>query len=75
MDTSIKMYKSLRNICLLFDVSRGYIRNNIESSLVEGKHYIYIGNMKRYNVDEMKKLLMREDTKSTHNNIMDKFLI
>lgn len=71
------MYKSLTSIAKMFDVSVGYINKHFSKDLVEGKHFIYVGNMKRYNIEEMRKILVskNEQTPSKFQNILDKFMI
>lgn len=69
------MYKSITKICKMFDVSPNFIKKHFADKLKEGKHFVYVGTLKRYNEDEMKKLLIGDGTKNTHSNILDKFLI
>ena len=68
-------YKSLTSIAKMFDVSTAYIKKHFSSDLKEGLHYVYIGNLKRFNVNEMKKLLISSTENQNENPIMDKFLI
>jgi len=70
------MYKSLTSIAKLFDLSTAYIKKHYFKDMVEGVHYVYIGKMKRFNVDEVSKLLVSHTKpEPTQNKILDKFLI
>jgi len=71
------MYKSLNNLAKMFDISPSYIKKHYFNSLKEGIHFTYVGTMKRFNVKEMKKLLMSETKKenSVNSSYMDRFLL
>ena len=62
-------YLSIKNLAKKYDISPDTIKRK---SLIHGVHFIKIGKLIRYNVDEMHKLLTCNS--STDINI-DKFLI
>lgn len=59
----------------MFDVSPAYIKKHFGDDIEAGKHFIYVGKLKRYSVDEMKKLLITQDKQTPHNDLLDRFLI
>lgn len=69
------MYKSLTSIAKMFDVSTNYIKKHFSNDFKEGVHYIYVGKLKRFNVDEMRKLLTTKKEKHNENPIIERFLI
>lgn len=68
------MYKTLTSIAKMFDVSTNYIKEHFSDDFVEGKHFVYVGNLKRFNVEEMKKLLIKKGD-SSNNEMLERFLI
>jgi len=70
------MYKSLNHIAKMFDISPSYIKKHYLSDLKEGVHFVYIGTMKRFHIEEMKKLLVTHTKpKGKSDQILDKFLL
>ena len=70
------MYKSLASIAKMFDISIFYIKKHYLKDMQEGVHYVYIGKMKRFDVNEVSKLLVSHTKpKPTENKILDNFLI
>jgi len=69
-------YKSLVHIAKLFDVSTSYIKKHFSNEFKEGVHFVYVGKLKRFNVNEMQKLLT-SNTKETQaeNKLLERFLI
>ena len=59
----------------MFDVSTNYIKKHFSNDFKEGVHYIYVGKLKRFNVDEMRKLLTTKKEKHNENPIIERFLI
>jgi len=69
------MYKSLTNIAKMFDVTPAYIKKHFFENLKEGVHFVYVGKMKRFSVNEMRKLLTSNTKKEDENPILENFLI
>ena len=70
------MYKSLKNIAKMYDISISYIKKHHANDLKEGVHFIYVGNMQRFKVSEMEKLLVSHKKPEEKNNpLLDKFLV
>ena len=72
------MYTTLTEISRNYNITTQYIKKNYE--LIEGEHFIFIGNMKRFNKDKMHELLVSNSinikTQPIESSpIMDRFLI
>lgn len=67
------MYTTLINIAKKYSVSQSYIK---KYELVEGVHFIFIGKMKRYNIEEMHNLLVSKVQSQVKTNpILNRFLL
>ena len=70
MQTIEQEYISLRKLALKYDLHPDTIK---KKDLIEGFHYIKIGNMKRYHLKNMHILFVGESYVNTY--LVDSFLI
>lgn len=66
-------YLSLRKLALKYDISQDNIRTKMKY-LVEGVHYIRVGKLYRYHIEEMHMFLTGKKIVTQNINI-DSFLI
>ena len=67
------MYKALTEIARYYGVSTSFIKNNFGSRLEEGKHYIFIGKLKKFNIKEMGLLLTSKPEQREVQKMLQKF--
>ena len=70
MNIKEQEYISLRKLAIKYDIHPDTIK---KKDLIEGIHYIKIGNMKRYHVKNIHILFVGESTSNTYS--LDRFLI
>jgi hypothetical protein len=70
MQTAEQEYISLRKLAIKYDIHPDTIK---KKDLIEGIHYIKIGNMKRYHIKNIHILFVGESTSDTYP--LDRFLI
>ncbi len=70
MNIKEQEYISLRKLAIKYDIHPDTIK---KKDLIEGIHYIKIGNMKRYHINNIHILFVGESTSNTYS--LDRFLI
>ena len=68
------MYSTLKDIAIKYSISSSYIS---KLDLVEGVHFIFVGTMKRYHINNMHDILTSnvQIVEERNSPLMDKFLL